>query len=192
MFLKETNTPEARAFLEKDRVANGYVMNLERAWAWRPDVAEAFASLRKQLMEGSTLASREFAVLVCATAQALGDSYCALAWGARLAALTDSSLAADILRDREAPGLTPREAALRRWAGQVVREPNGCDGGQVEALRAAGLSEKEIFEATAFISFRLAFSTVNDALGAQPDPELSATAPSEVRAAVNFGRPPAP
>ena len=43
----------------------------------------------------------------------------------------------------------------------------------------------EIFEATAFVAFRLAFSTVNDALGAQPDWQLVAAAPQRVRAAVS-------
>ena len=40
-----------------------------------------------------------------------------------------------------------------------------------------------------FIAFRLAFSTVNDALGVQPDWELGESVPKEVGAAVTFGRP---
>jgi hypothetical protein len=56
-------------------------------------------------------------------------------------------------------------------------------------LRAAGLSDREIFEATVYVAFRLAFSTVNDALGARPDQRLVASAPPEVRAAVAYGRP---
>ena len=45
-------------------------------------------------------------------------------------------------------------------------------------------------EATAFVAFRLAFSTVNDALGAAPDKRLADDAPHAVRDAVSFGRPP--
>jgi hypothetical protein len=48
----------------------------------------------------------------------------------------------------------------------------------------------EIFEATAFIAFRLAFSAINDALGAAPDKQLADAAPGPVRAAVSYGRPP--
>jgi hypothetical protein len=61
----------------------------------------------------------------------------------------------------------------------------------VENLRAAGLSEREIFEATAYIGLRLAFSSVNDALGANPDRQLADGVPAEVRAAIDFGRAPA-
>jgi uncharacterized peroxidase-related enzyme len=188
MFLETPATPEGVAYLEKERAQSGYVGNLARAWAWRPDLVDAFAALRKQLIDGATFSPREIALLVCASASALGDSYCSLAWGARLAKLADASLAARVLQGADAPKLSVREAALRLWAGQVVADPNVIQSSDVDALRAAGLSEKEIFEATVFIAFRLAFSTVNDALGARPDAELAAQAPPEVREAVTYGR----
>ena len=191
MFLKNPDTLEAAAYLEQERASTGYLMNLERLWAWRPDSAQAMADQRQQLMHGSTLTLREFAVLVCAGARAAGDSYCALGWGTRLAKLADPLVAASVLRDAESPGLTARERALRQWAGQVVQAPSEARAEQVEALRAAGLTDKEIFEASLFIAMRLAFSTVNAALGAPPDAEVVQAAPPEVRAAVTYGRPPA-
>jgi len=191
MFLSTPTSPEAAAFLEKERASSGFVMNLERAWAWRPDIAEGFIALRRQLMEATTLTSRELALLVCTTARTLGDSYCALAWGARLAEQADAAMAASVLSGADDKALAPRERALARWGAQVARDPNSTTADDVEALRTAGLSEREIFEATAFIGFRLAFSTVNDALGAQPDAQLVAAAPAEVRAAVTYGRKPA-
>ena len=42
---------------------------------------------------------------------------------------------------------------------------------------------------TVFVSLRLAFSTVNDALGLRPDAGLRRTAPAALRDAVSFGRP---
>jgi len=191
MFLSTPTSPEAAAFLEKERASSGFVMNLERAWAWRPDIAEGFIALRRQLMEATTLTSRELALLVCTTARTLGDSYCALAWGARLAEQADAAMAASVLSGADDKALAPRERALARWGAQVARDPNSTTADDVEALRTAGLSEREIFEATAFIGFRLAFSTVNDALGAQPDAQLVAAAPPGVRAAVTYGRKPA-
>ena len=95
------------------------------------------------------------------------------------------------LRGGGGDALSPREKGPQAWAEQVVRDPNGATRGQIDALRAAGLSDREIFEVTAFVALRLAFSTVNDALGAQPDPELVAAAPPEVREAVTYGRVPA-
>jgi hypothetical protein len=39
------------------------------------------------------------------------------------------------------------------------------------------------------IALRLAFSTINDGIGARPDRELGESDPAQVRAAVTWGRP---
>lgn len=188
MFIESPSTPEACTYWDRERELDGHVSNWSRAWAWRPDVAEGFVALRKTLMQETSLDVRELAVLVCATTRTLGDSYCALAWGSKLASVAGPRLAGAVLRGESNDELTARESALRDWAQRIVRDPNGTSRGDVEALRSAGLSDKEIFEATAFVAFRLAFSVVNDALGAVPDAQLKTDAPAEVRDAVTWGR----
>jgi hypothetical protein len=47
----------------------------------------------------------------------------------------------------------------------------------------------QIFAITAFVALRLAFSTINDSLGAQPDAQLAQSLPPQVREAVTYGRP---
>jgi len=163
-------------------------MNLSRLWAWRPEISEAFSGLRKLLLANSSLSARERAVLVCATAASVGDSYCALAWGTRLASESDPSTAAAVLRSRDDAPLEARERALAKWARKVACNPNATVTADVEDLRAVGFSDLEIFDATAFIAFRLAFAVVNDALGACPDRELAEAAPAAVRDAVTYGR----
>lgn len=190
MFLQTPAESEASSRLYKsDLEQQGFVMNLSHLWAWRPEVCEAFSAMRGLLTSQSSLSNRELAVIVCATAASLGDSYCALAWGKKLATASDASAAAAVLRDLDSEGLTARDRALSAWARKVARNPNATTPEDVEELRAAGFSEREIFEATAFVAFRLAFSTVNDALGVRPDWQLAAAAPPEVNRAVTFGRP---
>ncbi len=180
--------PAAARLHRQDIEQLGFVMNLTRLWAWRPETYEAFVALRNTVMEASTLTAREFAVLVCATAGSLGDSYCALAWGRKLADKSDASVAQAVLRELPCEALSRREEALADWARQVVRDPNRTTPGQVDALRAVGLDDREIFDATLFTSLRLAFSTVNDALGVPPDWQVAEAAPVEVSEAVRFGR----
>jgi hypothetical protein len=86
-------------------------------------------------------------------------------------------------------GLSSREAALARWSRQVVLDSNAPTQADVDHLRDVGFSDREIFEATAFIAFRLAFSTIDNALGAPPDQELIERVPPVVRKAVTNGRP---
>ncbi|MEV6931429.1 hypothetical protein AB0M46_44010 [Dactylosporangium sp. NPDC051485] len=179
---------EVAAEYEADVTADGYVNNLTRAWCWRPDVLTAFQALRQDLLAGSGLSDREAAVMVVATAAARGDAYCALAWGSRLAELSDEATAAGVLHGLDG-GLSEREAALASWSRRVVQDPNATTDADVDRLRDAGLNDLEIFEATTYIALRLAFSTVNDALGARPDQQLAEKAPRLVREAVDFGRP---
>lgn len=190
MFLQTPPDTEATARLyQGDLGEPGFVMNLTRLWAWRPEVFEGFSALRTQLTGSSSLSHRELGVIVCATAASLGDSYCALAWGKRLASASDASAAAAVLTTSDSAGLTARDRALAAWARKVTKNPNGTTPQDVDDLRAAGFTEQEIFEATAFTAFRIAFSTVNDALGVRPDWQVAAQAPAEVRSAVTFGRP---
>ena len=189
MFLKPPPDSEARSVMyARDVAEDGYVSNLIRLWAWRPDVFDAFLNARKLLAERSELSLRERAILVCATAANLGDSYCALVWGTTLASETDPLTAAAVVQGKEATELSPREKALATWAAELVREPNAITAENVDRLRAVGLTDQEIFDVTVFVAFRLAFSTVNDALGARPDQQVAAAAPATVRDAVAYGR----
>jgi uncharacterized peroxidase-related enzyme len=189
MFIVAPEASEATArVFDASAKEMGFVMNLTRAWAWRPEVFEGFAALRGQLTSNSTLAKRDLAVMVCATAAALGDSYCALAWGRILTQEAGAAGAAAVITDTADDTLSARDRALAAWARKVVSNPNGTTREDVDLLRAAGFSDREVFEATTFIAFRLAFSTVNDALGLQPDWQLVESSAPEVKQAVNFGR----
>jgi uncharacterized peroxidase-related enzyme len=190
VFLDDPPSSEgAAAAYDSDRESDGYVGNVTRLWCWRPDILFAFTDLRAQLGSKCSLTPREQAVIVTATAAAMGDSYCALAWGSRLAHLAGDETAAGVIAGEQPAELSEREAALAEWCHAVVADPTATTGDQVDALRSAGLDDREIFEATLLLGLRLAFSTVNDALGALPDRQLADEAPAPVRDAVSFGRP---
>jgi len=172
-----------------DLESDGYVMNLTRLWAWRPEVVDAFGDARATLLDDCELTEADKALLVAATAAARSDSYCSLAWGRKLAKFIGPGAAGSVIAGG-LEGLDERARALTGWARQVVADPNATSTADVQTLRDAGLSDRAIFEATAHIAFRLAFSTVNDALGAAPDLQAVEAAPEAVREAVMFGRPP--
>ena len=139
----------------------------------------------------SGLSFRQRGILVTAAASALGDSYCSLAWGGKLGEASDPAVAAGVLTGSDA-GLTDQEKAMAAWARKVARDPNATTPADIQALRDAGLDDGQIFAITAFVALRLAFSTINDSLGAQPDAQLAASLPREVREAVTYGRPVVP
>ncbi|MDF1605094.1 hypothetical protein [Nocardioides sp. YIM 152315] len=180
-------TPRVRALYDGDVDSRGYVMDLSRAWAHHPEAHDALFGLIAAVAVEGGLSMRERAILVAACASTLGDSYCSLAWGTRLAEESDPAIAAAVLTGSD-DGLDDAERAMARWARQVARDPNATTRADVDALREAGLDDGRVFAVTTFVALRLAFSIVNDALGAVPDEELRAGAPPEVRDAVTWGR----
>ena len=118
-FLREPPaSPQVQALCDEDLADGGYVRNVSRLWADQPDTLKQLFGLMSEAFTPSGLTFRQRGILVTAAASALGDSYCSLAWGGKLA-----------------------------------------------------------------------FSTINDSLGAQPDAQLAQSLPREVREAVTYGRP---
>lgn len=189
-FLTEprTLTDAGRALLDGDLEELGFVMNLSRLWSHAPELQVQLRGLFDAAAGIASLTLRQRGVLISAMASTLRDPYCSLAWGARLASEVGDDAAAGVLHVDDT-GLEPAERALAAWARQVTSAPSESAPEQVEALRDAGYDDAQILAITTFVALRMAFSTVNAALGARPDPELVERAPGPVRAAVTYGRP---
>jgi uncharacterized peroxidase-related enzyme len=186
-----THTPEAQHLFDDDLENGGYVTNVSRLWAFMPATLDGLSDLMGQATSAGSLTFRQRAVLVTAAASTLGDSYCSLAWGKKLAAEVGSDVAASVIGGED-EGLDPSEQVLAQWARRVATDPNAIVADDLQALRDGGFDEAQIFAITTFVALRLAFSMVNDALGARPDRELATSTPEAVRTAVTFGRRPAP
>ena len=188
-FLEEPPvSPQVRALYDEDLADDGYVSNGSRLWAHQPETVKRLFELMSQAFTPSGLSFRQRAILVTAAASALGDSCCSLAWGGKLSKASDAALAAGVLNGSDA-GLTGQEKALAAWARKVATDPNATTPADIQALRDSGLGDGQIFAVTAFVALRLAFSTINDSLGAQLDAQLAQSLPLEVREAVTYGRP---
>jgi alkylhydroperoxidase family enzyme len=180
-------TSEAQALFDEDVAEDGYVMNVTRLWSHNAPLVTNLFELMGQALADQHLSFRQRGILVAACASTLGDSYCSLAWGSKLAGVSDPDFAAAVLRGSD-EGLSDEERALAVWARKVAGDPNHTTTEDVGSLRSLGFSDSQIFAITAFVALRLAFSTVNDALGVGPDPALRAASPRAVVEAVGFGR----
>jgi SAM-dependent methyltransferase/alkylhydroperoxidase family enzyme len=183
-----SHTPEAQRLFDNDLQGDGYITNVSRLWAYMPAALDGLSDLMGQATRAGSLTLMQRAVLVTAAASTLGDSYCSLAWGKKLAAESGSDVAVGVLRGEDT-NLDPAEQALAQWARAVAADPNATGPADLERLRDAGFGEEQIFAITTFVALRLAFSTINDALGAQPDRLLGSSTPETVVSAVTFGRP---
>jgi alkylhydroperoxidase family enzyme len=188
-FLDTPEPDEAGTRLFAEDVADlGHVMNLSRLWAYQPSTLTGLLDLLGETVAPHGLTFRQRGVLVAACASTPVDSCCSLAWDGRLADATGADTAAAVLRGDDS-GLTAAEQAMAAWARKVARDPNGTSAADVRALRDNGFTDAQVFGLTVFTVLRLAFSTVNDALGVRPDAQLRDSAPAAVLDAVTFGRP---
>ncbi|GAA4160010.1 hypothetical protein GCM10022251_37310 [Phytohabitans flavus] len=181
-------TPRAKDHFDEDIVQFGHIMNASRLWAYQPAAFDGIVELLRQTSVEHGITTRQRGILVTACASALGDSYCAISWGTKLARTADAQTASAVLRGDDT-GLTAPEHALAAWARKVVRGPSHTTPADIQDLRDNGFTDAQIFAITVFVSIRIAYSTVNDALGAQPDAFFHTLAPAPVRDAVTFGRP---
>ncbi len=181
-------SPQAQALYDEDRAQAGFVMNASRLWAHQPAINRDLFALLDRTARAAALTYRQRGILIASSAASRGDAYCALAWGSRLAAEAGVERAAAVLRADD-DALDPAERALAAWARLVVDDPNAAVAADLQPLRDAGYDDPVILAITAFVALRMAFSSVNDALGSRPDHELADQAPEAVRTAVSFGRP---
>jgi uncharacterized peroxidase-related enzyme len=187
-FLSEPEpTSASQALYDGDTERVGFVMNLSRMWAHQPEAHDILFDLVDDMATAAGLSFRDRGLLISAGASTMGDSYCSLAWGNRLARASDGTTAAGVLTGDD-DALDDRERALTRWARQVARDPNATTAADVDALRAVGYDDGQVQAITTFVALRLAFSTVNDALGAVPDDELRASVDPQVNDVVTWGR----
>jgi uncharacterized peroxidase-related enzyme len=182
------SSPDAQRLFDDDLKGLGYVMNSSKLWAHDPEALDGLSDLLGHVTQSGSLSYRQRAILVTSCASALGDSYCSLAWGKKLADEAGAEVAERLLRGDDT-ALDSSERALARWARQLARDPNSTTAADVQSLRAAGFDDAQIFAISVFVALRIAFSTVNDAFGTRPDRQLAVDAPAAVRDAVKFGRP---
>ena len=103
--------PEAQALYDEDLKDSGYVWNVSRLWAYQPDTMNDLFDLMGEAFTHSGLDFRQRGILVTTAASTLGDSYCSLAWGGKLAAKTDGALAAGVLSGDDT-ALTTQERTI--------------------------------------------------------------------------------
>jgi len=161
----ELDEPERKLFAKAAEVI-GFVPNVFRTYAWRPERFRAWFAHFKTVMEGTPgLSAREREMISVAVSMANGCLYCLVAHGAALREASEDKVEADrITLDYRRADLTGRERAMLDYAVKVTTDPGACGESDIEALRAVGFSDEDIWdvvEVAAMYNFtnRLAMAT---------------------------------
>jgi uncharacterized peroxidase-related enzyme len=163
----EADLPEGlRKLFAKVRERLGFVPNVFRVYAYRPERLSAWFAHYRQLHEPTenlSAADREMIAVVVSAAN--GCLYCLVAHGAALREeLADPVLGERISYDWRRAGLDERQSAICAYAEKLTRDPRAVDGTDLQRLRDVGLSAEEawdVAEIAAMYNFtnRLAMAT---------------------------------
>jgi uncharacterized peroxidase-related enzyme len=179
-------TGEVTEAFEKDRAALGYVANYTRVLAHRPAVLRGWQGLNGAI---KGMDARRYEVATTAAALRLRSSYCALAHGKVLAAGHMSPDAVRALADGEdSPELTEVDHAVARLADKVAAGAADMAPTDLDELRALGFTDDEVLDVVLAAAARCFFSTVLEAVGAEPDTAYRAL-DTPMREALTVGRP---
>jgi uncharacterized peroxidase-related enzyme len=172
-------SPEAAALFDTLTEKLGFVPNVFRAYAWKG--AHRFDHWRahfEDLMQGSPgLSKAEREMISVVVSMANGCLYCLVAHGFAVRALLKDPVKGDrVTLDYRRAGLEDRQVAMLDYALKVTTSPAECNEADIEALRAHGFVDEDIWdiaEVAAMFNFtnRLASAT-----GMMPNHEYHAMA----------------
>jgi uncharacterized peroxidase-related enzyme len=86
--------------------------------------------------------------------------------------LADAALAEQIKEDYHLAKLSPRQKALCEFAEKLTRTPAQTRQEDIEALRAHGITDRDILDAVEVIAYFNYINRIADALGIDPEPEM--------------------
>jgi uncharacterized peroxidase-related enzyme len=164
----ESGNAAVAAAYDKDRASLGYVANYTKVFAHRPEVLTAWQGLNGSIKASMDLRIYELATL--AAALRLRSSYCSLAHGAVLA---DQHVGPDalpgIVADPRTAGLTDVEVAVMTLADKVAAGAANMTADDLQELKDLGLDDAAVLDVVLAAAARCFFSSVLDAVGAEPD-----------------------
>lgn len=180
-------TGEVAAAYNRDRETLGYVANYTRVFSNRPAVLEAWRALNGAIK--ASMDPRRYELATVAAALRLKSSYCSLAHGKVLAEQFDGPAAVStIVTAPAAAPVTPVDRAVMTLADKVAAGAADMTENDLAELRELGVDDADILDVILAAAARCFFSSVLDAVGAEPDAAFHSLDP-DVRDALTVGRP---
>lgn len=165
-----------RKLFTRVRERVGFIPNVFRAFAWRPDRFIKWRAHFDDLMKPTeTLTALDREMISVAVSMENGCLYCLTAHGAQVRLLAGDPVQGDrITLDYRRASLTERQVAMLDYAVKITRSPRDCDEADIQRLRDLGFTDEDIWdiiEVAAMFNFtnRLASAT-----GMMPNPEYHA------------------
>ncbi|MFQ3787185.1 carboxymuconolactone decarboxylase family protein [Halomonas sp. A29] len=176
---------EVKEMYQRQEAHFGFLPNYARVFCHRPEVMKCWAALIATIRR--PMSSRRYELVTLAAARALGNTYCSLAHAKVLSGLLGMEETQAMLAGEIGP-LSEAERGMMAFAAKVACRAQEIDTDDIEALRAHGLADDEIFDIVAVVAGRAFFTRILDGLGAEADAAFRELPPGMV-GPLSVGRP---
>jgi uncharacterized peroxidase-related enzyme len=153
---------------------SGFVPNVFLVLARRPDEFRAFFAYHDALMDKpGNLTKAEREMIVVATSGANGCQYCVVAHGAILRIRARDPLVADqVAVNYRKADITERQRAMLDFAMTVALEAHVVGEADIEALKAHGFDEEDVWDITAIAAFFAMSNRLANVANIRPNDEF--------------------
>ncbi len=176
---EEPTLPEdIQALFEQMRAKPGFVPNVYRAYALRPQQLRGFIALYDSIMmDVSGLSKAEREMIAVAVSSQNHCFYCLASHGAVLRVRSGNPVLADtIAANYRAAELTPRQRAMLDFAVKMTLASDTCADSDITQLREHGFSDEDIMDIIQTAAFFNYSNRVASALELRPNGEYHAMA----------------
>jgi uncharacterized peroxidase-related enzyme len=172
----EDLAPEVRALFAKVTERVGFVPNVFRTWAWRPERLLKWRAHYDDLMRGSdTLSAAEREMIAVTVSMVNGCLYCLTSHSATLRVrLGDPVLGDRITFDYRRAGLDERQTAMLDYAVKITKTPVECDEADIRRLLGVGFTIEDVWDIAEITAMFNLTNRVASATGMIPNREYNA------------------
>ncbi len=165
--------PETQNYFDVCREKLGMVPNVLAAYAFDIDKLNAFTAMYNDLMladSGLTKLEREMIAVVVSSINRCW--YCQVAHGAAVRALSGKpELGEALVMNWRVANLDARQRAMLGFAEKVTKASADVEDADRDALRAAGFTDRDIWDIASVVGFFNMSNRMASAVGMQPNPE---------------------
>lgn len=170
--------PSTRKYFDICQEKLGLVPNVLRAYAFDIAKLDAFTALYNDLMLGeSDLTKLEREMIAVVVSSINRCYYCQVAHGAAVRELSgDPALGEQLVMNYRVADLSPRQRAILDFAAKMTEASFRIEEADRDALRAAGFSDRDIWDIASVAGFFNMTNRVASATDMRPNDEYHAKA----------------